>query len=131
MATTADEKSDVSFKEEDVLEEQVGKKSAAELEKADHVATEIVTEALIKSIDATENAFHKFQTYVKHKIDKEGSAREKFAQASELVGDLVEVATEVFAEDVPVLGVLLKHGALKALSTANEAENLDTAASAL
>jgi len=131
MDTTEDEKSDITFKEEDVLTEQVGEKSAAAFEKADQIAKEIAIETTLKSTDAMENAIKKFQSYVKHKIKNEGGAKENFAQASELVGDLVEVATEMIAEHVPVLGVLMKHGALRMLGAANEAGDLDTAATDL
>lgn len=124
----AEQDGEVTFDEKDVLKEQVGAKSADALEKADHMAREIATEAIVNTMSATMVAFDRFRSYAKAKVEKEGGLYEKFDHASELVADLVEVAAEEMIEDVPVVGVLLKHGALVGLHAANEHESVEAAA---
>src|SRR5438045_2134831 len=122
----ADEKGDVVFSEDDekTLKDQVGATSATELLKADDCAHEIAQDAVIRSMSAASAAFSKFRSYADQKAKSAGGAYEHFAHASELVADLVEVACEEMIEHVPVLGVLMKHGALLGLHAANETEDV-------
>ena len=123
----AEQDSDIAFDEKDELAAQVGDKSAAELEKADSVAKDIANDAIIHSLSMTITAFERFRAYAEQKV-KQGGVYEEFDHASELVGDLVEVAAEQMIEEVPVIGTLLKHGTLLGLRAANEHENVMDAA---
>ncbi len=102
----AEQDSDITFDEKDELGAQVGEKSAAELEKADSIAKDIANEAIIHSLSMTITAFERFRAYAEQKV-KQGGVYEQFDHASELVGDLVEVAAEQMIEEVPVIGTLL------------------------
>lgn len=127
----ADEQnSDITFDDRDVLEDQLGPKDAAELERAYQFGKEEVQEAITRSLSAASAAYASFKVYVTQKTKKEGKVFEEFDQAGELVGDLVEVASE--CEDIlPVFGTLMKHFSLAALKGANEHESLQDAAEAI
>jgi hypothetical protein len=125
-----EQQSDITFDERDEFEAQLGPKDAAELEKADHFAREQVQIAIMRSLSAASAAYVNFEQYVKQKAKKEGKVFEDFGEAGELVGDLVEVASE--CEDIlPVFGTVMKHFSLAALRAANEHESLIDAAGAI
>lgn len=122
--------SDVTFQEEDVLADQVGKKSAADLEQADAFAHEYIQDVIAKSTRSAMNGFEHFRSYAMQQASKHG-AHDQFAKAGKLVGDLVVVATKQMLQSVPVVGVLLKHGIMAGLDAINGQEKFDVAAQQL
>jgi hypothetical protein len=125
-----DQESDVVFKEEDVLVDQVGEKGAANLQAADSFAKEYIQDAIVRSIRAAMGAFESFRDYAGRKASQHG-AHDAFAKAGKLVGDLIVVATKQMLSSVPVVGILLKHGIMAGLDAANGEENFQKAAQQL
>jgi hypothetical protein len=114
----------VIFEEGETVVGEIPARTLAAIEEADRVAWELTQEGLAQGARCSAAALSSFEKYVQKKVKNERSD----VNLAEVVGDLVEAAVAAISEEVPVLGIVLKHMAIAILDKASEQVDLVEAA---